>query len=317
MKTVVQFIVLLIGVSLFACAYGNGVIDPSEILSSMTAVNAIKAEGPFNLFVKTGEEAEKPSLYCDQEKPGLFEAQIKNHTLYLTSKEKHLMLSVTMRDLKNLGVNGLETVVVKAVKPAELSIFADRITELKLFGQFTIPMLVIEDKGDLSTSGQFDIRNINYSADGIVDITGLHSQQMMVKQTGSGNLSLKGYIDVINILKAGRGDLRLWNVGSTISLWATGQGHIELVGYAKQLKADLEGSVSLNAFGLFANHLFVSTTDKAFARIHPLNRLFAAARDSSQISYNYKPRYLYVDPLGKGLVLYSREGLGVMPTLPG
>lgn len=126
--------------------------------------------------------------------------------------------------------------------------------------------IVANDQSSIYLHGDFVVRHLQDNSSGRIDLAGLNNGDLLIDCSGS--------------------------------------GVVHLTGSAAVLTAHLAGNARLEAQGIRAREVYVSTHDHACAKVFPLYALYAFADDYSNIFYFNRPRLIAGYTRCSGNVLY-------------
>lgn len=136
--------------------------------------------------------------------------------------------------------------------------------------------------------------------------TNIHSKGLVIRDSSSGKLRLRGIFPVKQIDQSGNGEIDLqWLNSQEIVVDLRDKAKLRLAGVASELYAKLSDQAELDAIGLRTKHLWVRTQQIAVARVLPVDSLKAFANDQSNIFYYKTPGQLQRDTSESGNVLQA------------
>lgn len=297
MKITLRAIVGMMMLAAMSCLYGQS--NSGDMQSDyMPDVQVLEAEGPFQLKVIIGEPADiqlsEQHLSVDGIPSSEFlNSRIDGKTLYLSSTQKDLTVTVSMPSLQKLCLKNMGISSVTAKKPVTLNMDIDQVQAFHINGAFLIPKLTIKGYSLVSSDGVINIGIVDNGSMAMVNLKGLSAQTMHVYQTGSGELFLRGHADVLMIDQNSHGNIDTKHTSHTTSVHANSESNIRLRGKTQNLAVNLKGDAVLNATQLEAQDVTVKTFDASKALVNPINRLMASSYQSSAIYYEHDPVYLY------------------------
>jgi len=137
------------------------------------------------------------------------------------------------------------------------------------------------------------LNNLTLTGPANMTVLSAKSRAMSIEAHGSGKLMVKARVHVVDIEKSGTNTIKIASTSAQrLVVHGKGSGQISITGSVQQLYARLNDSVSLQAKGLDANDIWITTYSKANASIHPVKVLRAYAKQHSNIYY-----YKYMNEL--------------------
>jgi len=317
MKLISKYILILLSLLLLAscacnpCVSNQKATKATEIITPTQPIHNIKAEGNCNINVKTGMKKRQIILKGNTYSIKKASIKVSNGTLYIDCSAKsplsiqvntYQVYQIVLEDTGNIKLNAPHTNVT--------NIYSNNTKNVKLTGKWTIPTLEIRGTGNFKAKGYIKIKQLNFSGSGILMLKTLHDQKkMVINKSGPGHIVLRGYANVTTINQEGSGHTNLyWTNSQSTTINAEGSGSIKLAGKTKKLTAHLKDYTKLDAQYLRAKDIFIRTYHNAFAKIHPIDQLFAYAMDKSQINYYGTPKKLYRHPTQEGVILPISPG---------
>ena len=119
----------------------------------------------------------------------------------------------------------------------------------------------------------------------------IYSNGLMIQSSGTGNILLRGKIQLNRIQQSGDNRINIrWVDSGMLYVNSTGRGSIHLAGVSNVLYARLRGHASLNAQYLRTHDVQVQTKNQSAASVCPTHTLRAFAFDHSNVYYYKYPK---------------------------
>lgn len=189
-----------------------------------------------------------------------------------------------------------------SVNPIYVNISVPRLTSLEKTGSGNATVtnlngqlsLIIDGPGNVTLDGHdIDLRYLQVAGPAVVNICGVNSCLLNVRQEDSSVVNLRGAAILQSLDFNGSGSFSLYWVNSNyIRIIAGGCGKISLAGVGCRLDATLYDRVCLAAKSLRVQQAFVNTDDYAQANVWVKDSLSTVARGCSNIYFYKKPAFL-------------------------
>ena len=242
--------------------------------------HTLRVDGPINIAMKN-DEVESPVLIVgDVDNVSHVRVDVLNNCLrlrmdahYRTKPESRLTVYVNTAQVEKLIYNGNGSVSGNNLDRAPSTIISSGSGSIKLQGK------------------NLAICQITASEQSYIDINGLQTSQLTIKQTGDSHIVLRGNIVLQEVNSSGNSTLDIYWVNSTyVNVRASDRSYIKLAGIADLLDVRLSQRAFLDAKNLRAEKGFINTTSNARADVSLQKVLGALASDFSDIYY-YQDSY--------------------------
>jgi hypothetical protein len=166
----------------------------------------------------------------------------------------------------------------------------------------------IQNKGKTLLQGQLDVRNLDVTGPGYVQLNGVNSHLLQVKLAGKPHVQVVGTANLNSLDMKGTGWFSLyWVKSNRLKIRAKDDVFFQLAGITEILDVELWGKARFNGRYLRAMRSFVKTHDHSEADIATVARQHTFATDTSNI-YFYNLPDMKADFMGcNGAVLDMRE----------
>lgn len=164
-----------------------------------------------------------------------------------------------------------------------------------VFINYLIPQALQIDKsgtGNLLIKGKVELVQMNNSGFGNITIKNIKSPRLFMNVSTAGVIKLTGVVNLATLDFSGPGNLQMyWVKSGHLIVHTYGSGTVALAGIARLVDAYANDSSHLDLRYLRARTIFVKSYGNASVDVWANDNLFALARDNSNIYYFNKPGY--------------------------